>query len=156
MLVAVSAEAPRSECVVYATDVVEKDSFLAPVVLADEVLGQLTWIGRPSDYVVGKASVPAAVVEGRLLLNSLGRKVKGITVCALRVHRSDAVEGHDWNLVDDLYCWAPSAGISDPAPAFGLLLRVAIPGNGCIPIVAAVSFVRHSRAIAAHFDFVLF
>ena len=66
--------------------VVEEGSFLSPVVIAGEELGQLPWIVGPSDNVVGEAPMPATAVEGRLLLNALSRKVKGTTVCALRVH----------------------------------------------------------------------
>jgi len=75
MLVAVCAEASRSKCVVHTPDVVEENSFLSPVVIAGEELGQLPWIVGPSDNVVGEAPMPATAVEGRLLLNALSRKV---------------------------------------------------------------------------------
>jgi hypothetical protein len=52
--------------------------------------------------------------------------VKGATICTLRVHRSNAVVGHDRHVVDDLHCWTPSAGNPNSAP-----------------------FVRYSRAISA-------
>ena len=132
MFVAVGTETSRSECVINAPDVVEEDSFFSPVVIAGEELGQLPWIFGPSDNVVGEASVPTAAVEGRLLLHAFGRKVKGTAICALRVHRSNAVVGHDRHVADDLHRWAPSAGVPNSAP-----------------------FVCYSRAIAAQFEFAL-